>query len=80
MSTKTATTYSPYQAAKVVNKVLEEKGIEKILPPQMFYNYTTARIRSGKAPLIETVEVEGKVRIKEEALTKWIEKYVAKQS
>jgi hypothetical protein len=71
---------SPYQAAKVVNAILLEKGIEKVLPPQMFYNYTTSRIRQGKSPLIPTTEVNGHTQITLKGLTEWTEKYVAKHS
>ena len=71
--------FTPYAAARVVNAALAEAGVEKTLPPQMFYNYTTARIRAGKAPLIEAVEKDGKVMIAEEALGAWLTKYLAKQ-
>jgi hypothetical protein len=30
---------TPYAACKIVNNMLKEMGIEKTLPPQMFYNY-----------------------------------------
>jgi hypothetical protein len=74
------TQLTPYAAAKVVNEVLNTEGIDKVVPPQMMYNYTTGRIRAGKKPLIETVEVDGKVFIKADALQAWVVKYVAKQS
>lgn len=67
---------TPYAAAKVVNAALKEAGVEKTLPPQMFYNYTSARIRAGRAPFIECNE-EGKIT--EEGLKKWMGKYLAKQ-
>jgi hypothetical protein len=64
-----------YAAAKIVNAVLTEAGLPAI-PPQMVYNYTTARLRAGKAPLI-ACDAEG--RIDTEALEAWVTKYVAKK-
>jgi hypothetical protein len=72
-----ATTVTPYGAAKLVNEHLAECNIDKQLPPQMFYNYTTARIRAGKSPLIACDE-SGKIEL--DALAAWLEKYVAKQT
>jgi hypothetical protein len=66
---------SPYQAAKVVNGWLAADGVEKVLPPQMFYNYTTARIKKGKTPMIPVTE--GKIST--EDLRGWYVKYLAKQ-
>jgi hypothetical protein len=73
------TSVSPYAAAKIANAALLEAGVNKVLPAQMFYNYTTARIRAGKASLIPTVEVGGKVEITLEGLTAWLGKYLPKQ-
>lgn len=67
---------TPYAASKIVNTALKEAGVEKTLPPQMFYNYTSARVRAGKAPFIE-VNKEGEIT--EEGLKKWMVKYLAKQ-
>jgi hypothetical protein len=36
----TAEQYSPYGMCKVVNEVLRDLGIEKVLPGPMFYTYT----------------------------------------
>lgn len=69
------TSLTPYAASKVVNKILEDAGVEKVLPPQMFYNYTSARIRSGKNPLI-AVDENGKIT--EEGLNEWLAKYLVK--
>lgn len=66
---------TPYAACKIVNTLLEEAGVDKQLPPQMFYNYTTARINKGKAPFIE---VDENNKITEEGLKTWAEKYLAK--
>jgi hypothetical protein len=77
--TGTGVTFTPYGASVVANKVLKDRGIEKVLPPQMFYNYTTGRARKGKNTLIPTVEVEGQLRITEAGLTEWLEKYIARK-
>jgi hypothetical protein len=74
------TNLTPYAAAKLVNAALIEAGIEKVLPPQMFYNYTTARVNKGKTPLIPTTEVDGKIFIADTDLAVWLQKYVAKNS
>ena len=77
MSNKAAVAaVTPYAAAKLVNAALEAAHLSKRIPPQMMYNYTTARINKGKAPLIQTDE-KGLVVVS--ALNEWIEKYVAKQ-
>lgn len=36
----TAETYSPYGMCKVVNEILRDMGIDKVLPGPMFYTYT----------------------------------------
>jgi hypothetical protein len=69
------TSFSPYAAAKQVNAQLLEDGYAKVLPAQMFYNYTTARIRAGKVPYIPC-DADG--RIAPEGLADWYTKYVAK--
>jgi len=69
------TSYTPYAASKMINDQLAADGFEKILPPQMFYNYTTARIRAGKTPMIACDEAG---KISAEGLAAWYEKYVAK--
>jgi hypothetical protein len=81
--------FTPYRAATIVNAILSEKDIvytetakghkagdPKVLPTQMFYNYTTARLRQGKTSFIE-VDNEG--RITEEGLQKWLSNYLVKQ-
>jgi hypothetical protein len=68
--------YTAYKAAKVVNEWLASEGRDKVLPAQMFYNYTKARIAKGKAPLIEC---DNDGRIAEENLVTWYEKYTTKQ-
>ena len=68
---------TPYRAAQIVNAALAANGIDKVIPPQMMYNYTTARIRQGKKPFIEC-DNEGKIT--EEGLKTWLVKYLAKQN
>lgn len=68
---------SPYEAAKIVNAILKEKQIDIVLPPQMFYNYTTARIRAGKKPFIETNK-DNKVVVK--SLLEWTARYIEKKT
>jgi len=66
---------SPYAASKVVNVVLEENSIAPI-PPQMMYNYTTARVRAGKVPLIP-INADNKIELAD--LEAWVTKYVTKK-
>ena len=66
---------TPYKAAKIINERLIKDGVEKVLPPQMFYNYTIARVRSGKKPFIE-IDENNKISMK--SLNEWYNKYVAK--
>jgi len=70
------TTLSPYAAAKLVNERLELEGLSKRIPPQMMYNYTTARVNAGKEPFI-VFSIEAGVD--RESLEQWTNKYVAKQ-
>jgi len=68
--------FTPYAAAKYVNTQLTEAGLEKRIPPQMMYNYTSARVAAGKSPFIEWNEVDG---VDHTSLEEWTKKYVAKQ-
>jgi hypothetical protein len=77
MSENNSNVLTPYGAAKVANQALKEAGIERVLPPQMFYNYTTARVRAGKNPLIAYTEKGG---VDRKALNEWVTKYIAKAS
>jgi hypothetical protein len=67
---------TPYGAAKLVNAALEEAGVDKVIPPQMMYNYTMGRLNKGKEPFIGFEPTKG---VDRESLAEWIEKYVAKQ-
>lgn len=66
------TSYSPYQCATLVNAQLKEQGIEKQLPPQMFYTYTK------KEYIASFRDANNKVRVTHEALTEWFTKYINK--
>lgn len=68
---------TPYAAAKIVNADLEKAGLAKRIPPQMMYNYTTARVNAGKKPLIGYNEKTGEVDW--ESLKVWSTAYVGKQ-
>lgn len=68
---------TPYKAAAFVNAQLEKAGLGKRIPPQMMYNYTTARVNAGKKPLIEFDAKRGNVD--EAALKVWTTAYVNKQ-
>lgn len=67
---------TPYTAAKYVNDELKKAGVEKVIPPQMMYNYTKARINAGKKPFIEFDETNG-VDVK--SLEAWTKSYVEKK-
>jgi hypothetical protein len=68
---------TPYAAAKFVNAELEAANLSKRIPPQMMYNYTTARANAGKPTLIGFDNDRGEVEL--ESLKEWTTKYVAKQ-
>jgi hypothetical protein len=75
MSENTTARLTAYGAAKLVNVRLAEEGL-KAIPPQMVYNYTTARIRAGKAPFIKYTEKTG---VDAKDLQRWTDEYVAKK-
>lgn len=68
-----AETYSPYALAKVVNKILSDAQIEKQLPPQMFYQYTS----KGRIATIND-ERGSKRQVAREDAIEWTEKYLSK--
>jgi hypothetical protein len=74
---ETTGSMTPYAAAKTVNARLAAAGVAKTIPAQMMYNYTTAKVRAGKKPIIP-VDADG--RITAEALEGWLTKYLAKQT
>lgn len=65
-----------YKAAGLVNGWLQTAGIDKVLPPQMFYNYTIAKVRQGKKAVGGLVLVDNKITIS--SLEAWFTKYAAK--
>ena len=71
-----STNLTPYAASKLVNKALEEAGLDARVPAQMMYNYTSARLNAGKAPLIGYTPENG---VDPASLAVWIESYVAKK-
>jgi hypothetical protein len=60
---------TPYAAAKIVNAALAAAGVDKQLPPQMFYNYA----KKGYIP----TDAAGKISPAD--LEAWLAKYLAKQ-
>jgi hypothetical protein len=71
----TADEYSPYGLCKVVNKILVAVGLDKELPPQMFYLYAKHGTKSQAPGYIQTVD---KKVLKDEAI-RWTEQYLVKQ-
>jgi hypothetical protein len=65
-------TMTPYAASKIANKALEDAGVEKKLPPQMFYTY----VNKG---YIESKKVDGKARVTSAQLNKWLQGYIETQ-
>jgi len=63
-------TMTPYAACKIANAAFAAAGLDKVLPPQMFYNY-------AKKQYIPTNE-DGK--ISEADLEAWIAKYLTKHN
>jgi len=74
-STQLSTHITPYECAKLANQRLVAEGFATI-PPQMMYNYTSAKVRAGKKALIEFDPELGVVR---SAFEEWLERYVAKK-
>lgn len=63
------TDYTPYKIAKIVNKILADLEIEKILPPQMFYTYAKKGMLNG---------IKESKRIDAEHAIAWTERYIAR--
>ena len=66
---------TPYEAAKIVNAELKKRGI-KMIPPQMMYNYTTAKLNAGKRPLIKFDLENG---VDADDLQRWLKNYISKK-
>ena len=62
-------TYTPYAIAKIVNELLAECEIEKVLPPQMFYTYAKKGMLNG---------IKESKRITGSDAAAWTEAYVLK--
>lgn len=75
MSENNSSVLTPYGAATLANARLKEEGLPTI-PPQMMYNYTTAKLRAGKKPLIAFDPETG---VDRDAFGAWLERYVAKK-
>lgn len=65
--------FSPYKCAKVVNDQFVEMGIEKVLPPQMFYTYVNKNY-------IKSVEKDGKKFVTSSELSEWFVRYITKNN
>jgi hypothetical protein len=76
-ATTTIENLTPYGAHNLVNAALKEAGLDKRIPPQMMYNYTTGRLNKGKAPAIKYSNESG-VDVKD-LTERWIPAYVASQ-
>jgi hypothetical protein len=88
--TEAVTSVSPYKASVIVNEalkvagILNEDGSQKVLPAQMFYNYTRTDRKNKKGavqkPLIPTIVTQaGRREITLVTLTAWLDKYITKQ-
>lgn len=66
---------TPYAAAKIVNAELKKRGI-KTIPPQMMYNYTSAKLNEGKRCLIKFDLENG---VDADDLQRWLKQYIAKK-
>jgi hypothetical protein len=64
----TADVYTPYAAIKVVNGIIAAMGIERVLPPQMGYNYN----RNGM------LGAKGSKSVTADELKAWAVKYITK--
>lgn len=69
---------TPVQASKIVNKIFEDAGVSRSIPPQMMYNYGPARVSKGKTPIIQSVRVDGKWMMEEDSFNEWLVKYMKK--
>ena len=69
-------TLTPYAATKIVNEALAQAELAPIVP-QMLYNYTTARLNKGKAPIIAYTLETG---VDMDSLLEWVSKYITKKT
>jgi len=66
---------TPYACAQLANAQLVAVGLPPI-PPQMMYNYTSAKLRAGKKPLIAFDPAKGVERV---AFEGWLARYLVKK-
>jgi len=72
-----AANITPYECAKLANQRFSEEGLPSI-PPQMMYNYTTAKVRAGKNPVGGLV-VTPEGLVTRESFQSWVDRYVTKK-
>jgi len=76
MSNVTLSEYlTPYACSTLANAKFVEVGLPPI-PPQMMYNYTSAKLRAGKKPLIQFDPAQGVLRVDFE---RWLAQYLIKK-
>lgn len=63
---------TPYYAAKVANKILELRGFDTKITPQMFYTY-------AKKGTIKTTEVGGKTYFIGSEFKSWLTQYIERK-
>ena len=66
---------TPYAASVLANAALTEHGLPTI-PPQMMYNYTSAKLRAGKKPLIAYTPETG---VDRDDFARWLKSYLTKK-
>jgi hypothetical protein len=67
--------FTPYAASVLANAALKAAGLPPI-PSQMMYNYTTAKLRAGKKPLIAYTPEAGVDRTD---FDRWLKSYLTKK-
>ncbi len=75
----TADTYTPYKLAQVVQGILVDAGVQKILPPQMFYQYTALKNGKQRIATVDGNAGKGRVVARDVAI-EWTEKYLQKNA
>lgn len=64
---------SPYACAKLVNETLAARGVEKVLPPQMFYTYVKKAYIPSKDKKVNIVDLQVWFEAYYKKLTKQVE-------
>jgi hypothetical protein len=70
--TKRAWVNTPYQAAKVLNAMVAEAGIEKVVPPQMVYTYA----KNGKFTTFIAADGTGRKVVDTDTFNTWAAGYI----